>query len=95
MKADGSIDRAGAMLALKPLQKADPQLYQKVLKLFVTCGMRGNFFGRKFVCNTGCCSKTVARPVRHGVRFGRMCEKRGRSCEFLDVLCLFLLIFFL
>ncbi|KAJ3657487.1 hypothetical protein Zmor_009285 [Zophobas morio] len=40
MKADGSIDRAGAMLALKPLQKADPQLYQKVLKLFVTCGMR-------------------------------------------------------
>ncbi|KAJ3630303.1 hypothetical protein MTP99_011505 [Tenebrio molitor] len=40
MKPDGGINRAGAMVALKPLQKADPQLYQKVLKIFVTCGMR-------------------------------------------------------
>jgi hypothetical protein len=45
MKPDGGINRAGAMVALKPLQKADPQLYQKVLKIFVTCGMRGNAFG--------------------------------------------------
>lgn len=42
MKANGAIDRAGAVASLKPLQKADPELYQKVLKIFVTCGMRGN-----------------------------------------------------
>ncbi|XP_044253885.1 uncharacterized protein LOC123004619 [Tribolium madens] len=40
MKGNGSIDRAGAIAALKPLQKADPELYQKVLKIFVTCGMK-------------------------------------------------------
>ncbi|EFA02861.1 odorant binding protein 17 [Tribolium castaneum] len=40
MKENGGIDRAGAIAALKPLQKADPELHQKVLKIFVTCGMR-------------------------------------------------------
>lgn len=41
MKPDGSINRSGAMQSLKPLQKQDPNLYQKVLKIFITCGMRG------------------------------------------------------
>jgi hypothetical protein len=65
------------MVALKPLQKADPQLYQKVLKIFVTCGMRGNAFGGREGCVYGCSSETSGGPVRHRNCADRLWEDRG------------------
>lgn len=56
MKPNGALDKAGAITALKPLQKADPELYQKVLKIFVTCGMRGNLLLSNYIQKCLCFS---------------------------------------
>ncbi|RZC38263.1 PBP GOBP domain containing protein [Asbolus verrucosus] len=65
MKEDGTINKAGAMVALRPLQKADPQLYQKILKIFITCGMRAKL--KPDPCDTAtdlaACAKDEAQAM--------------------------------
>lgn len=44
MKEDGKLDRSGALNALKVLKPVDLDLYQKLMGILVTCGLRGLFF---------------------------------------------------